>query len=438
MGALLNVVLICCVSSLLILSFTGTAGAGLYLVGSKEKTEALEQEQIDAYMKEIGDELEDELEAYEDPRSYSFKTREESTEGFGPLPYFPTAAYYRRRPTESALLWEYRSDVLPNSGPHSYTIEDIGNGTYRALDNINESPTSIKWQNQGKEVWTQLFDKDSLKIDCGNDALNSFQIRSDKRSKTREVEILKTDEETGTSLKYKHQFKSYHDNYKQLYKCLTGSEGWGWNSDERVVMSGETDNSISSEQTLERDGVKPDGNQNKIMDCDYEAIGSSEFGEEGAAREFPISMIEPIWDRAIIEKEFAVKPLMSNSPMTTDYYLDPRYMDFKYKCLKRPVFGPCKDMKYTEWLPFLSSQGEGPRELRHSMAYNTFSKTSGDIQAPGKLKNLLNPTVDPVKGLGKVKCHPTEVLTRLDFEVSEGLDAPENSYVRWGYRCCKM
>jgi hypothetical protein len=78
------------------------------------------------------------------------------------------------------------------------------------------------------------------------------------------------------------------------------------------------------------------------------------------------------------------------------------------------------------------------------MAHNTFSKTSGDIQAPGKLKNLLNPTVDPVKGLGKVKCHPTEVLTRLDFEVSEGkLEvnegklAPKN-YVRWGYRCCKM
>lgn len=436
MGALLNVVLVCCVSSLLILSFTGTAGAGLYLAGSKEKTEALEQEQIDAYMKELEDELEEELEAYDDPRSYSFKTREESTEGFGPLPYFPTAAYYRRRPTESALLWEYRGDVLPSSGPQSYSIKDTGGGTYSALDNINESPTSIKWQNQGKEVWTQLFDKDSLKIDCGNDALNSFQIRSDKRSKTREVIKPKTDEVTGTTLNYKHQFISYHDNYKQLYKCLTGSEGWGWNSDERVVASGEIDNSISSEQTLERDGVKPDGNQNKIMDCDYKAIGASEFGEEGAAKEFPISMIEPIWDDTIIEKSFPINS-SSNAPMTTDYYLDPKYMNFKYKCLKRGVFGPCKDMKYTEWLPFLSSQGEGPRELRHSMAHNTFSKTSGDIQAPGKLKNLLNPTVDPVKGLGKVKCHPTEVLTRLDFEVSEGLDAPKD-YVRWGYRCCKM
>jgi hypothetical protein len=436
MGALLNVVLICCVSSLLILSFTGTAGAGLYLAGSKEKTEALEQEQIDAYMKEFNDKLEDELEAYDDPRSYSFKTRKESTEGFGQLPYFPTAAYYRRRPTESAILWEYRSDVLPNSGPQSYSIKDTGGGTYSALDNINESPTSIKWQNQGKEVWTQLFDKDSLKIDCGNDALNSFQIRSDKKSKTREVIKPKTDEVTGTTLNYKHQFISYHDNYKQLYKCLTGSEGWGWNLDERVVASGETDNSISSEQTLERDGVKPDGNQNKIMDCDYKAIGSSEFGEEGAAKEFPISMIEPIWDDAIIEKNFPINS-SSNSPMTTDYYLDPKYMNFKYKCLKRGVFGPCKDMKYTEWVPFLASQGEGPRELRHSMAHNFFSKTSGEVQAPAKLKNLLNPTVDPVKGLGRVKCHPTEVLTRLDFEVSEGLDAPKD-YVRWGYRCCKM
>ncbi len=436
MGALLNVVLICCVSSLLILSFTGTAGAGLYLVGSKEKTEALEQEQIDAYMKELDDKLEEELEAYDDPRSYSFKTRKESTEGFGSLPYFPTSAFYRRRPTESALLWEFRGNVLPNSGPDSYTIKDTGGGTYRALDNINESPTSIKWQNQGKEVWTQLFDKDSLKIDCGNDALNSFQVKSEKRSKNREVIRPKTDEVTGTTLNYRHQFKSYHDNYKQLYKCLTGSEGWGWNSDDRVVASGETDNSISTEQTLEREGVKPEGNQNKIMDCDYKAIGATEFGEEGAAREFPISMIEPIWDDAIIGKEFPINSV-SNSPMTNDYYLDPKYMNFKYKCLKRRVFGPCKDMKYTEWVPFLASQGEGPRELRHSMAHNSFSKTSGEIQAPGKLKNLLNPTVDPVKGLGKVKCHPTEVLTRVDFEVSEGLDAPKD-YVRWGYRCCKM
>ncbi len=436
MGALLNVVLVCCVSSLLILSFTGTAGAGLYLAGSKEKTEALEQEQIDAYMKELEDELEDELEAYDDPRSYSFKTRKESTEGFGQLPYFPTAAFYRRRPIESALTWEFRGNVLPNSGPDSYTIK-LNGETMHAVDNISENPENIKWQNQGKEVWTQLFDEDSLKIDCGNDALNSFQIRSEKKSINREIIKPKTDEVTGTTFNYKHQFNSYHDNYKQLYKCLTGSEGWGWDSDERVVTSGETDNSISSEQTLEREGVKPDGNQNKIMDCDYEAIGASEFGEEGAAREFPISMIEPVWDNTIKRNEFNTK-VDGTGPKTSDYYPDPKLLNFKYKCLKKRVFGPCKNMKYTEWKPFFASQGDGPRELRHSMKHGTFDKGSKeDVEVVPELKGLLNPTIDPVEGLGRVKCHPTEVLTRVDFEVSEGLDAPKD-YVRWGYRCCKM
>jgi hypothetical protein len=72
------------------------------------------------------------------------------------------------------------------------------------------------------------------------------------------------------------------------------------------------------------------------------------------------------------------------------------------------------------------------------MKHGTFDPTSKEnIETVPRLKELLNPTVDPVKGLGRVKCHPTEVLTRLDFEVSEGLDAPKD-YVRWGYRCCKM
>ena len=36
----------------------------------------------------------------------------------------------------------------------------------QAVDNISENTENIKWQNEGKEVWTQLFDEDSLKIDC--------------------------------------------------------------------------------------------------------------------------------------------------------------------------------------------------------------------------------------------------------------------------------
>ena len=436
MGAALNILLVCCVSFLMILSFTGTAGAGLYFVGSEEKTADLEKEALDAYLKQIDDELEDELEVYDDPRSYSFKTRRESTGGFGELPYFPTAAFYRRRPVESALTWEYRGNVLPNHGPDSYTIKRNGD-TFYADDNISESPTSIKWLDQREKVWTDRFDRDPLKVDCGNDALNSFHIKSEKKSVTRDILKPKTDEMTGTTFNYRHQFKSYHDNYKQLYKCLTGSEGWGWDSDERVRVSGETDNSISTEQTLEREGVKPDGNQNRIMDCDYEAIGASEFGEEGAAREFPISMIEPVWDNTIIGKEFHTET-NTTSPKTADYYLDPKLVNFKYKCLKKRVFGPCKDMKYTEWTPFFASQGEGPRELRHLMKHGAFDQTSKEnVETVPRLKELLNPTMDPVKGLGRVKCHPTEVLTRVDFEVSEGLDAPKD-WVRWGYKCCKM
>ena len=95
-------------------------------------------------------------------------------------------------------------------------------------------------------------------------------------------------------------------------------------------------------------------------------------------------------------------------------------------------------MKYTEWTPFFASQGEGPRELRHLMKHGAFDQTSKEnVETVPRLKELLNPTMDPVKGLGRVKCHPTEVLTRVDFEVSEGLDAPKD-WVRWGYKCCKM
>jgi hypothetical protein len=71
------------------------------------------------------------------------------------------------------------------------------------------------------------------------------------------------------------------------------------------------------------------------------------------------------------------------------------------------------------------------------MTHGTHGKTSGEMEVPTMLKERLNPTIDPIKGLGKVQCHPTEILTRVDFEVSEGLDAPKD-WVRWGYTCCKM
>lgn len=98
MGTALNILLVCCVSYLMILSFTGTAGAGLYFVGSEEKTEDLEKEARDDYLKMMEEKMESELAAYDDPRSVSFKTRKESSVGFGQLPYFPSGAYYRRRP----------------------------------------------------------------------------------------------------------------------------------------------------------------------------------------------------------------------------------------------------------------------------------------------------------------------------------------------------
>jgi hypothetical protein len=445
MGAALNILLVCCVSFLMILSFTGTAGAGLYFAGSEEKTKDLEKEARDAYLKTMEDEMDDELAIYEDPRSVSFKTRKESSVGFGQLPYFPTGAFYRRRPVESALTWPDRGSVLPNMGPDSYSlIEDhkwisVGNTevTVKAVDNISEDPNTIDWIKYRENAWTNLFDKDPLKIDCGDDALNSFQTRSEKFSKTRDIIKPKTDEVTGTTLNYRHQFKSYHDNYKQLYKCLTGSEGWEWDSDNRVRVDGDSTSSITNEKTRVLPGKKPDGNNNKIMDCDFEAVGAGEFGEGGAAKSFPINMIDPVWTDSILGKEFNIRS-DPNSPLTADYNPDPKLVNFQYKCLKKPVFGPCKDMKYTEWTPFLASQGEGPRELRHSMRHGKFTRTSGEnVTATDALKEKINAAVDPVKGLGRVKCHPTEVLTRVDFEVSEGLDAPKD-WVRWGYKCCKM
>ena len=106
-------------------------------------------------------------------------------------------------------------------------------------------------------------------------------------------------------------------------------------------------------------------------------------------------------------------------------------------------FGPCKPVKYTRWTPFLASTGQGIRELRHSLGpLGTFDKTSREkIDPSEKLKNFLpykgEQKIDPIEGLGKVRCHPTEVLTRVDFEVSEGMDAPKD-WIRFAYTCCKM
>lgn len=439
MGALLNVVLVCCVSSLLILSVTGTAGAGLYFAGSEERTQDLEKKAYDEYMEALEKEMEEEMALYDDPRSMSFQTRKESTEGFGQLPYFPSSAFYRRRPVESALTWPDRGSVLPNKGPDSYTL--VGQPV-RVVENISETPDSMRnnWLKYRENAWTKLFEKDPLKIDCGDDAINSFQMRSEKFSKTRDIIKPKTDEVTGTTVNYRHQFKSYHDNYKQLYKCLTGSKGWEWDSDERVRKGGEVQRPISSEKTPSMRAVKPDGNENKVMDCDFEAIKpwlTGSLGEEGAAKTFPISMIEPVWDDSIVGQEFNITST-GNSPLTADYKPDPKLVNFNYKCLKKHAFGPCKEMKYTEWVPFLASQGQGPRELRHAMQSGRYNQMSGEnVGVTDALRTRLNPTIDPITGLGRVKCHPTEVLTRVDFEVSEGLDAPKD-WVRWGYKCCKM
>jgi hypothetical protein len=139
--------------------------------------------------------LEAEAMQYQDPRSRSFQTRNERSPGFGQLPYFPSGAYYRRRPTESSLTWAVRSDVLPDKGPDSYTV--AGNPQV-SVDNISDD--KIQWNRFKGNAWTDLFAKDPLKADCGNDALNSFQIRSEKFSQDRNLVKAKVDEQTGTKL----------------------------------------------------------------------------------------------------------------------------------------------------------------------------------------------------------------------------------------------
>lgn len=444
MGALLNAVLVCCVSSLLSVSATGTVGGGLYLIGSKEKTQELEQELLDNYTKELEEEMEEEISLYAEPRTKSFSTRKESSPGFGQLPYFPSGAYFRRRPIESSLLWPYRGSVLPNKGLTSYSF--VGNPA-KAVDNINESTNSMQWQKYAEDAWTDLFDKDPLKVDCGNDAINSFQVRSDKFSLTRDVITEKEDVQTGTTRNFRHQYKSYHDDYKQMYKCLTGSKGWDWDpeSGDRIRVSGNVSNPIASGKFEEIDAVDLNKDSyTRSMDCDYESGGDMVFGEDSAGKEFPISMIEPIWDNTLTANRFPINGRDiahvegTYSSMTHDYRPDPKTMHFKYSCLKEPVIGPCKDMKYTDWVPYLASQGEGPRELKQSMKTGTFNATDeANFEPNNKLKAVSNDNVDPVVGLGRVKCHPTEVLTRVDFEVSKGIDAPED-WIRWKYRCCKM
>ena len=425
-----------------ILCVTGTAAGGLYFAGREDKTLELELEANERWQAEMEKNLEEEATQYQDPRSRSFQTRNERSPGFGALPLFPSGAYYRRRPTESSLTWAVRSDVLPDKGPDSYTI--AGNPQV-IIENITDD--EIQWNRFHGDAWTNLFAKDPLRVDCGSDALNSFQIRSEKFSIDRNIVKAKKDEQTGTKLNYRHQYKSYHDNYKQLYKCLTGSEGWKWDGDERAQIGGDFKTPITDDKTRVMDGKKLDGNQTKVMDCDFEAVGETEFGRAGAGKNYPMSMLEPKWDRSVSQinagRFFSthyrfVGPQYPDRPQTNDFKPDPRTLDFKYQCLKQPARGPCKEMKYTEWTPFIASQGNGPRELHHMLNSGQFSKTSGETHhVPTELKQYLNPTIDPVKGLGRVRCHPTEVLTRVDWEISEGLDAPKD-WIRFGYKCCKL
>jgi len=427
-SAFIAIALVCFV----ILCVTGTAAGGLWWAGRDERTLQLQLEANQRWQEEMEQKLEEEAAQYQDPRSRSFQTRKERSPGLGQLPYWPSGMYYRRRPTESALLWPYRGEVLPNKGPDSYTI--TGNPPV-AIDNISDE--NVRWTRYNEDAWTDLFAKDSLKVDCGNDGLNSFQIRSEKFSVDRDIVKEKKDERTGTSLNYRHQFKSYHDNWKQLYKCVTGSKGWKWEGDERVQIGGDFKTSITGDKTNLLEGKEPAGSNGKVMDCDFEAVGATELGEEGAGKTYPISMLEPKWLDTITGRHFSVR-LNSATPQTNDYKPDPKLVDFQYQCLKQPARGPCKEMKFTEWTPFLASQGDGPRELKHTLRHGTHGKTSGEINVDlTPLQEHMNPTLDPVKGLGRVRCHPTEVLTRVDFEVSEGLDAPKD-WIRFGYQCCKM
>lgn len=428
-SALVAIALVCFV----ILCVTGTAAGGLWWAGRDQKTLELQLEANERWREEMQEKLEEEAAAYQDPRSKSFQTRKERTPGFGQLPYFPTGMYYRRRPTESALLWPYRGDVLPNTGPDSYVL--AGNPAV-AIENISDD--NVRWQQHGADKWTDRFAKDSLKVDCENDALNSFQIRSEKMSVDRDIIKEKVDERTGTTLKYRQQFKSYHDNFKQLYRCLTGAEGWKWDGEDRVQIGGDLRTEISDDKTQILEGKRKDANDDTVMDCDYEALGESIL--PGAGKTHPISAIEPDWSAAIERGTyFRISPnSSSNTVQTNDFKPDPRKLEFGYRCLRQPVRGPCKDVETTEWVPFLASQGHGPRELHHMAQYGRYEKTSDELGwVPGEILQHTNPTVDPIKGLGKVRCLPHEALTKVEFQISDGLDAP-NDWVRWQYQCCKM
>lgn len=442
MGAL-NIVVMLCVSSILILSLMGGVGTGLYKAGSEEQTQKLEREANETWVKQMEDDMYEELDQYQDPRSKSFRTRVEKSEGFGQLPFFPSGAYFRRRPTESALLWPNRGDTLPNRGRDSFSLE--GNPV-RVVDNITD--VEVEWGRYDKDAWTNLWAKDDLRVDCGSDAINSFQIRSEKFGVPRDIIKEKKNVETETSLLFKHQFRSYHDNYKQVFRCLTGAPGWTWTKEEgnkmcsdtarcRKQIGGEFKTPISDQRTNTLQARKPDKNFNKIMDCDFKSVGAGEYGADAAGKNFPLTTIVPKWENSMVKQNFRF-----GGAQTNDIRLDPNLMEFDFKCNKQPVAGPCRPVKYTEWTPFFSSQGDGIRELRHLAKNARVAKTSHEnISVSDQLQRKLpyqgKGKMDPIKGLGKVRCSPTEALTRVDFEVSEGLKAPKD-WIRFAYTCCKM
>ncbi len=435
MGALLNIVIMLCVSSLLLISLVGGAGAGLYAAGSKEQTDKLEREANEVWIKQMEDDMIEELDQFEDPRSKSFRTKFEKSKGMGQLPYYPSSAYFRRRPIESALLWPERTDTLPDRGRDSFSLEG---DPVQVVDNISD--VEVDWDRYNENAWTSLWDKDDLRVDCGDDAINGFQIRSEKFSRPREF-VKEKKNETGITKLFKHQFRSYHDNYKQVYKCLTGAPGWKWDENERKQIGGDFVTPISDQKTDVLKAKKSKTNDSKILDCDFKTLGSKVYGEDAAGKNFPLAMIKPDWSKSLAKTEWQQKGGIRNI-WVRDHRPDPKKVGFDYKCLKKPVAGPCKPVKFTEWTPFLASQGKGIRELRHKMMNGSYKKTSPEeIGVHQTLKEKLpyggKGEIDPIMGLGKVKCHPTEVLTRVDFEISEGLAAPKD-WIRFAYTCCKM
>ncbi|NDD36204.1 MAG: hypothetical protein EBZ26_07875, partial [Flavobacteriia bacterium] len=202
MGALLNIVIMLCVSSLLLISLVGGAGAGLYAAGSKEQTDKLEREANEAWIQQMEDDMIEELDQFEDPRSKSFRTKFEKSKGMGQLPYYPSGAYFRRRPIESALLWPERIDTLPDRGRDSFSLEG---DPVQVVDNISD--IEVDWYRYNEDAWTSLWDKDDLRVDCGDDAINGFQIRSEKFSRPREF-VKEKKNETGITKLFKHQFRS--------------------------------------------------------------------------------------------------------------------------------------------------------------------------------------------------------------------------------------